>query len=472
MAKLDKGLDVFNAVVGLLKSRRGFKQAKKFGEKTLTAGRVPDIGTTGNFPQGGLSAPTGDLANSVRQVTGFRLDPKATLTRQQTDNILAQLREKDPQAAQDFANFVQQQSGGTPTNPTVPDLVGVFEKDLTGLRAAEKGNFERQLGAISQLGQDLDKGIAGQKKALAGREAAILGNLSRSLKRSSADLRLATATQFLPLAVMKRLRDDSLAKFSDTTAAEQNMVVGALNARHNQEEGDLRARLQGQGMNPEFIEAQVQDLRSTQSQQVDTTLTDIRVKNNRLHQELDLATQQNVGFAVQTAATGTAQLAGISARLTETSTRLIRDTQMQLLTADLSIREMELRGKADIANMMRSTKEIFIPESGVWEAAFGLNQGMQDQERNADIQAFAIGQGAFDSLLNASSQFSASRQNQKSIDTQQKSNQNAALFGGIGAGLSGVGSIFTGVGAIGQGFGGGGGGGAPPAPDIGPDPGS
>lgn len=454
MAVLDKALDLGNLLTGLVRFGQGRKQAKKLRESPPSAGKEPTGGATGGFPQGGLTAPTGDLANSVRQVVGFRLDPKATLSRQQSDKILAQLQKKDPQAAQDFANFIQAQSGGIATDPTVQDLTSSFERDLLGARGAERGNFERQLGAVSQFGRDLDKGIAGQRKALAGREAAILGNLSRSLKRSQADLRLATATQFLPLAVMKKMRDDSLAQFSDTTAAEQSMVVMALNARHNQEEGDLRARLGAQGMNPEFIEAQVQNLQSTQSQQVDTTLTDIRVKNNRLHQELDLATQQNVGFAVQTAAGGTVQLAGIGARLSETSTRLIRDTQMQLLTTDLSIREMELRGKSDIANMMRSTKEIFIPESGVWEAVFGLNIAMEDRERNAELQAFSLAQGALDGLSNSFTEFSASRQNQKTIDAQQKANQQAGLFGAIGAGASAFGAVATGVGAFG-GFGGG-----------------
>ena len=444
MARLDKGLGLGKLVAGLFQAGQSRKQAKKFQEEP-TAGTVPTLGTTGSFPEGGLKSPSGNLASSVQQATGVRLDPKATLSKEQADKILTSLQKKDPQAAQDFANFVQGQSGGIPTSPTIPDLVGAGERDLQGLRGAEKGNFERSLGAISQFGSDLDKSVAGQKRALAGREAAILGNVSRSLKRSQADLRLATATQFLPLTVMKQLRDESLAKFSDQTAAEQGMVVGALNARHNQEEGDLRSRLESQGMNPEFIEAQVQDLRSTQSQQVDTTLTDIRIKNRGLEQDLDLATQQNIGFATQTAAQGTAQLAGIGARLTETSSRLIRDTQMQLLTADLSIREMELRGKQDIANMMRDTKEIFIPEAEVWEAAFSLNTGMQDRERNADLQGFSLASEVFSQLASAFGDFGAGRIDQKTIDIQQKSNQNAQLFGAIGAGASAVGAATTGL---------------------------
>lgn len=432
MGQLDVLLGIAQLGTGLIKAGQGFAQGQKLRENPPTV-RPGTATTADEFPASGINRPTGNLAIELRNKANVRL--AGPLRFEDVETIQNRLQASgDADLLDQFNRYVASSQGGTPTAPDLTQLIQAAETDLVEQKAVTGRNFERESGAITAFGRALSQSVRGAKNALATRTPSILAASLAQIKQGAADVRLAQATAFLPAITMNRLRNESLAKFTDQSVAEQDMISGALKSRHDQESNDLRGRLSAQGMAPEFIESQILALKGNQANQVNDALTDVKVKHQALQQNLDLATQGFVGTALGTTAAQTTKIADISRSFRAASAATLANTQMELLRVDQSIRMLELGGQQDIANWTRGLKEVFIPSAGLVEDAFALNIALDDRERNAELQAFGVEQGAFTSIENSLAAFQDARNQREAISAQSKAGSGGVTSSAIGAG--------------------------------------
>jgi len=368
-----------------------------------------------------------DSIQRAQQIVG-----SDTITETQAQQLQQILRDtgKD-ELAGEIGFQLTQQTGGFNVDPGVRDVLQAGINDTQTARDITERDQIRQLRSLGitqgirtellpKLRGELNNGFLSAR-----RDQGIAEN------RAIGALRAGALPAIAPVIQAQRLRDEINGRLEDTSVARLESQRVALDRRHDNQLNSARVQLEQQFPgNPGLVESQLNQIRSSQFQEIGTLQNGLIADFARLESDIDV---QTAGFVQQSTVAAAGQLVDLS-RL-ESQARDIfsaRRNQINLakISSDMSISMLDRDNRAQEAQLLRSWNEILVPEQELVNQIFSLNTSLEDRRVAFQQGTFQQGQAGLNQLSVAVSNFQARKDAEKAADAASESNSS---FGGLGS---------------------------------------
>lgn len=470
---LGLGLDLIPSFLQFDEANRRRENPPVVGRQTGRAGAVTSF-QGGEVPQGGfnlspfLQSQVNQLETTPETVKGGflglfdvpnpefegggaaraqELIQNDKLTESQARELQELLRElgKD-ELAGEIGFQLSQQTGGLTIDVGVRDLLQAGLNDLQQAKDISGREEFRQLEALGiqagiseellpQIQRQIDAGFKNAKD-----QEKIAENRALSAIRSGALPALA------PLIQAQNLRDEIQRRTEDTTVSALESQRVGLNRRHDSQIKSARVQLEQQFPgNPGAVEAQLNQIRSTQLNDLTTAQNGLITEFIRIERDVDL---QTANFVQQASSVTAANLVDIS-RMEAQAIDVFQTRRTQLnqnkISNDYSISMLEKDNRQTMAGLLRGFTEMFIPEQELVNQIFSINTFLEDRQLAFEAGTFAL---TLSGATGIATSFQAFQAQKAAQDAQKEAESQASTQNTLGFASLGVGAFTAGLGAL------------------------
>jgi len=449
-------LGLLSNVVGQFGARQ---QALERANTQLTGGHS-QVGTTENeVPTGGFRLPEevqgwlsernqavadrpGGLAGLFSGIGNFISGDKAPeamgfqiTSVDQANELVNEIRKENPALADQLAQSFNEQLGGRQLHYGATDIQGALLDDHATQTEEAEADWQRQLRGMGLLESRGEETLQARRDIAAGMDK-IIADSRRAEEDAINSLDYAKAGSLMQLANAIQMRQEVMDNFQDNTTIAMETARGAMNFRHRQDEEALRNRLANDpafANRPDQIEAQVQNLRHMQRDELFDAAGGMKVQYDLQRSQLDLNTANLQSQAAMAAAGEAVSISGMESGIKQHFADVRTNAEMNRTQVNVSMDLLDRDNKTDMANYLRDMTKTVVPFAPVLQMAMGLDIAIEDRANALKWGSEAEANSFFGGLGQTLMGFGALQDQQSAAEAQGPS-QGASIGAGAASG--------------------------------------